>query len=261
MQIIDSIGHKTSLCNIPQRIISLVPSQTELLFHLGLNERVIGITKFCIHPVSWQKSKTIVGGTKNIDIEKIISLSPDLIIANKEENSFEDIQKLQMRFPVYVSDITTIEEATQMIFSVGKITGFNQQAIEIIDKINRQFTSLNTLINKPSVAYLIWKNPYMAAANHTFIHSILSLFGFDNVFSDCHRYPQITIEMLKDQKPQFVLLSSEPYPFKEKHKVELQEALSDSKIILVNGEMFSWYGSRLINTPKYLNELKREIQG
>lgn len=260
MEFTDQTGYKINIGQFPQRIISLVPSQTELLFHLGLNERVIGITKFCIHPESWQKSKTIVGGTKNVDIEKIISLSPDFIIANKEENSFEDIKQLQMRFPVYVSDITTIEEATQMIFSVGKITGANQQAIDIIEKISHRFASLNTLINKPSVAYLIWKNPYMAAANHTFIHSILRLFGFDNVFSDLHRYPCITIEMLKDHKPQFVLLSSEPYPFREKHKAELQAALPDSKIMLVNGEMFSWYGSRLINTPKYLNELKREIQ-
>lgn len=207
------------------------------------------------------KSKTIVGGTKNIDIDKIISLSPDLVIANKEENSLEDIQKLQMLFPVYVSDITTIEDATQMIFSVGKITGSSQHAINIIDKINYQFAILEPLKYKCSAAYLIWKNPYMVAANHTFIHSILSLFGFDNVFSDLHRYPQITIDILKDQKPQFVLLSSEPYPFKEKHKIELQEALPHAKIILVNGEMFSWYGSRLIKTPKYLNKLKREIQG
>lgn len=255
----------------PQRIVSLVPSQTELLFDLGLDEEVIGITKFCIHPNEWFTTKTRIGGTKTVDVEKVKSLNPDLIIANKEENVKEQIEELAKIAPVYVSDINDLESALEMITDVGKLVGKEDEALEIVNKIKTRF---NQLTNKPingltgqqfnlstkqpkKTAYLIWKDPYMAAGGDTFINDMLERCGFNNVFKTANRYPEVSIEQL--QSCEMVLLSSEPYPFKQKHIIELQQQLPSTKILLADGEMFSWYGSRLIKTAPYLNHLRQQI--
>jgi ABC-type Fe3+-hydroxamate transport system substrate-binding protein len=247
----------------PQRIVSLVPSQTELLFDLGLGEEVIGITKFCIHPNKWFTTKTRIGGTKTVDVEKVRSLNPDLIIANKEENVKEQIEALSQFAPVYVSDINDLESAVEMIKDVGNLVGKEDESLEIINQIKTGFTQLtnkpiNGLTDQPiKTAYLIWKEPYMAAGGDTFINDMLERCGFDNVFKTTNRYPEVSIEQLKGCE--LILLSSEPYPFKQNHIEELQQRLPSTKIWLVDGEMFSWYGSRLIKTAPYLNHLCKQI--
>jgi len=259
MQFNDQVGNNLFLKKYPEKIVSLVPSQTELLYDLGLRERVVGITKFCIYPNNWKKEKEIIGGTKNINIQKIINLNPDLIIANKEENLLEDIIKLQAHFPVFVSDINTINDAIDMIFSIGSITNSKKNAKIVANKINTEFAKIIPFNPPLKVAYFIWRKPYMVSANNTFINTILSLFGLQNVCSDLLRYPEITTEMLVERKPQLIFLSSEPYPFKELHKNELKKTFPEIPILLVDGEMFSWYGSHLIHTPAYLNTLKERI--
>jgi ABC-type Fe3+-hydroxamate transport system substrate-binding protein len=259
MQVKDQIGNNIYLKKYPGKIVSLVPSKTELLYDLGLSQRVIGITKFCIYPKNWKKEKTIVGGTKNIDVEKIISLKPDLIIANKEENLAEEIFKLQTHFPVFVSDISDLKDSIEMINLIGKITNAKEKAKAITNKIYTEFSKVIPFNPPQKVAYFIWRSPYMVAANNTFINSILSILGFQNIFSDLLRYPEVTIEMLKERKPQLIFLSSEPYPFKELHKAEFEKYFPKIPVLMVDGEMFSWYGSRLIYTPAYLNTLKARI--
>ena len=238
-----------------ERIISLVPSQTELLHDLGLDEEVIGITKFCVHPKIWFTNKQRIGGTKDIHIEEIISLNPDLIIANKEENIKEQIEKLAAHCDVWVTDVNILEDALQMILDVGGLTGKLKIAIKIKNEIGLSFGELNHLVNKKmfgSAAYLIWRKPYMAAANNTFINDIMIKSGLKNIFENQSRYPTTTIEELINLKPTYILLSSEPYPFGEKHKKEFEKLAPGIKVILVDGEMFSWYGSRLLKTPSYL---------
>ena len=246
-----------------ERIISLVPSQTELLYDLGLNEEVIGITKFCVHPEVWFKNKQRIGGTKDIHLEEIISLKPDLIIANKEENLKEQIEKLAAHCDVWVTDVNTLEDALQMILEVGNLTGKLQTAIKIKNKIELSFGELNQVVNKKvfgSAAYLIWQKPYMIAANNTFIYDLMIKSGLNNIFENQSRYPETTIEELINLKPTYILLSSEPYPFGEKHKKEFEKLAPGIKVILVDGEMFSWYGSRLLKTPSYLiNKLLPEL--
>ena len=126
----------------PQKIISLVPSITELLFDLGLDNEVTGITKFCTNPPDWHNTKTIIGGTKNIHSDKIISLEPDLIIANKEENIKEQVMTLAERFPVWLTDVNTIEDNYQMILDIGQITGRQEKPLEIANKIKASFSKL-----------------------------------------------------------------------------------------------------------------------
>lgn len=269
--IVDQLNRTVELASVPQKIISVVPSQTELLFDLGLNEEVIGITKFCVHPQQWFRSKTRIGGTKNLHLKKIKELRPDFIIANKEENVKEQIETLAKDFPVWISDVNNLQDAVQMMAAVGEITGRQKEAEILITQIKTNFASLtNNQIPKESLhlkplqtqnpklktAYLIWKDPYMTVGGDTFINHMLNYAGFENIFAQLSRYPQITIEQLRAANCHLLLLSSEPYPFRQKHIDELQDQLPDTKIILADGEMFSWYGSRLLKAPAYLQELQ-----
>lgn len=242
------------IASFPQRIISLVPSQTELLFDLGLAGRVVGITKFCIHPAPFCKHTPKVGGTKHFHFDTIDRLQPDLIIGNKEENYKEGIERLQQKYPVWMSDIYTLEDALHMILEVGHLTGTPAKASEIAEHIKNGFTELQALSGK-KVAYLIWRNPYMVAGSHTFIHDMLSRCGFENVFAGNARYPEITPEQLSAAKPDYIFLSSEPFPFSEKHLTEFRQICPEATIKIVDGEMFSWYGSRLLLSVPYFRQL------
>jgi len=256
---IDQLNRTIELKKTPERIISVVPSQTELLYDLGLEKEVVGITKFCVHPQIWFKTKQRVGGTKTLNIQKIKSLQPDLIIANKEENIKEQIEELAKDFPVWISDVTTLENAYSMMNAIGKLTGREEKAETIVTRIKTNFSQLQTSNHKPQTAYLIWKEPYMTVGRDTFIHAILSQAGFDNIFQNKTRYPEVTVEDLLIAGCQLLLLSSEPYPFKQKHIDELQQQLPQTKIILADGEMFSWYGSRLLQAPAYFKTLQSEL--
>jgi ABC-type Fe3+-hydroxamate transport system substrate-binding protein len=239
---------------IPKRIVSVVPSQTELLFDLGLEHEVLGITKFCIHPKDICKTKAIVGGTKNLNIEKIISLQPDLIIANKEENVKEQIELLSEKIPVWLTDVNDYHEALQMIADLGKITHTSEKANSIKQSID-ELLSAPIFNKKRKAVYLIWKSPFMTIGGDTFIDSMMHKAGFENTFHHLTRYPEIEIENIAKSDCEFVLLSSEPYPFAQKHVDEMQALLPNKKIIIVDGEMFSWYGSRMLKSAAYFKEL------
>ena len=254
----DQLFNKISLAEVPQRIISLVPSQTELLFDLGLGNRIIGVTKFCIHPKEKVAGITKIGGTKNFDLNIIRKLSPDLIIGNKEENYIAGIQALQSQFPVWVSDITTLKDALNMIASIGIITDTTAAANNLVYAINQEFNSLGKYSNL-TAAYFIWRKPYMVTGSETFIHEIMEAAGFENVFAGIKRYPEVTAADLIKANPNLILLSSEPYLFQEKHIREMQDICPDAIIKIVDGELFSWYGSRLKYTPAYLRSLRQAI--
>lgn len=256
----DQLNRKIELTTPPQRIVSLVPSQTELLYDLGLRDEVVGITKFCIHPDEWFRTKTRVGGTKKIDFDTIKNLAPDLIIGNKEENEQQQIEQLIPHYPVWMSDIHTLKEALDMITRIGALVGKQQQAVNLKLQIEAAFRNLQLVVSNrtnkpPSVAYLIWKHPYMAAGKNTFINDMLQHCGFQNVFGNSStRYPEIEPEDLTETQPDIILLSSEPYPFKQKHIEEFQQLCPQAKVIIADGEMFSWYGSRLLYAPAYFEK-------
>lgn len=254
----------------PKRIISLVPSMTEVLYDLGLDEEVIGITKFCTRPPEWFRSKTRIGGTKGIHADIIRELKPDLIIANKEENVKEQVEALMDLAPVYVSDISDLSDALDMIRQVGQLTGRQTKAAALIATIGKGFEQLaNTLAETHQAgqplapipcAYFIWRDPWMVAGGDTFINDMLERAGFINVFGERLRYPTVDRETLVASGCGQVFLSSEPYPFREKHMAGIREILPQANISLVDGEMFSWYGSRLQYAPTYFQSLKRELK-
>ncbi len=262
----DQTERAVSLHKTPRRIISLVPSQTELLFDLGLDKEVVGITKFCVHPYEWFSSKTKVGGTRQLKIDIIHRLQPDLVIANKEENVKEQIEELEKHYPVWVSDINNLDDAFEMIEQVGLIINKEQEAMEMVLGIKENFARLTTHSPRLTTAYFIWQNPYMAAGGNTFIHSMMTAAGFENMYANKKRYPEISIAELLTTNCQLLLLSSEPYPFKQEHVEEIKAVLSKAeggimaKVLLVDGEMFSWYGSRLLQAPAYFKELYNQLK-
>lgn len=241
----------------PRRIVSLVPSQTELLYDLGVGNRLNGLTKFCVHPNQLKEEKVIIGGTKDFKIERIKELQPDLIIGNKEENDEERIASLEKEFSVWMSDIETLADALNMIEQVGEMVDRRSRASELVKSIVRDLEALDPKPLKRSI-YLIWHDPIMAVGKSTFINDMLKYAGFQNLVTE-GRYPALSIEELKSLQPDYILLSSEPFPFKKKHEAFYQDAFPNAEVILVNGEMFSWYGSRLLKSASYFDQLQKSI--
>jgi len=257
----DQLGREIKISFPPRRIVSLVPSQTELLFYLGLDEEIAGITKFCIHPAEKVKSKLKVGGTKQLHLEMIREIEPDLIIGNKEENKEEQVKELMSEFPAWMSDIKTLKDAYDMIQQMGELVNRSDEAKKLVHKIQLQFEALKNKLQTTKdkiplrTIYLIWRNPYMTVGGDTFINSMLELAEIDNCFKNQLRYPEISEDDIKKANPDVMLLSSEPYPFKEKHVEELKRICPQAKIKLVDGELFSWYGSRLLKSADYFEKL------
>lgn len=257
----DQLHRKIELNRYPARIVSIVPSQTEFLFDLGLGEQLVGITKFCIHPPILLQSKQHIGGTKNINLNKIRSLAPDLIIGNKEENDQKQVELMMQEFPVWMSDIKNLSNALDMMSTLGAITDKTSESTAIVRRIREAFEEMKAsvgLLKNPtrSAAYIIWKDPWMSINKDTFIHDLMERIGLVNVFANHPvRYPEFNMDALKQLNPSLLLLSSEPYPFKLKHLKELEGQFPESEIQLVDGEIFSWYGSRLLQAVPYLQSL------
>ena len=256
----DQTGREVTFRFPPERIISLVPSQTELLYDLGLDVEVVGQTLFCIHPKTQWKKKVRIGGTKKLNIAKIRSLKPHLIIANKEENDKKQIEELAGEFPVWISDIKNLQQALSMIRSVGDMTGKEDEAAALIDRITRAFHMIVPASKPYRTLYLVWRKPYMAAGQDTFINSMLQYSGCANVCREGSRYPELDAASIRGLNPQLILLSSEPYPFTLKHVQELLQICPTANVMLVDGEMFSWYGSRLLKGAAYIQELQKSFQ-
>ncbi|WMJ75199.1 helical backbone metal receptor [Cytophagaceae bacterium ABcell3] len=254
----DQMGYKVSIDFPPKKIVSLVPSHTELLFHLGLQDRICGVTKFCTHPKELMKGVPKVGGTKDFKVDHIIKLQPDLVIANKEENEKTGILALKEKLPVWMSDIHDVEEALDMIEKVATVTATPDEGNKLIKEIS---SGLEVPITPQplSVLYFIWQKPYMVAAGNTYIDAVLEKTGFVNVAKHLKRYPVLSDEEIRQLNPDLIFLSSEPYPFKEKHKAAFQELAPSSKVVCVDGEIFSWYGARMRYIKGYVSELVESL--
>ena len=255
---LDQLQRSVDLKQKPKRIVSLVPSQTELLVYLGLEASLVGITKFCVHPNHILKSKTIVGGTKQIHVDKIKTLQPDIILCNKEENTPEIIESLKNVAPIHISDVNNLEDCFELINMYGEIFEVEDRALDLIENTKKERLDFRAKIQnreKRKVAYFIWKKPWMVVASETFIDCMINDAGFENVFKDQKRYPEIKLDNPKLKEAEVILLSSEPYPFKENHIKELKSILPQKEVVIVDGELFSWYGSRLLESYKYFSRL------
>lgn len=255
-EIIDHLGRKVQIKENPQRIISLVPAITETLFELGLGDKIIGRTRFCKFPVDKVKSAVNIGGTKEIKLDRIHELKPDLIIAEKEENTKEIVELLEQYYPVFVFEIQHIEDVYRMIQDAGKITAHQVEANTMEASIRTAFETLPKAQNK-RIAYVIWQKPYMVVGKETYIQTLLNEMGFINPFVTKEgRYPVVTEGDLLEANLDEIFLATEPFPFREKHLAEFQEMLPQVKPRIVDGEMF-WYGAKMVEAAAYF---KKEFQ-
>lgn len=253
----DNLGRKVEISFPPKVIISTVPSQTELLADLGLDNEVVGITRFCTTPKDWKKKKIIIGGTKRLDFSKISTLNPDLVIGNKEENIKPQVEEIAKDFPFWISDIASFEDNKKLIRDVGSLCARNTEAEIICKRISDVCGNVNKARkSKRRIAYFIWRNPLMVAGNNTYINSVLNKLGFINVFENLEeRYPTITFADIEKFNVEEIFLSSIPFPFNSIHFQELEMHFPNVKIRFVDGEVFSYFGSRIAKSEKYLLSL------
>lgn len=261
MKFTDQIGRSLSLPHPPQRIVSLCPSLTETLYDLGLDSQVVGRTRFCLHPKEKVKSAIRVGGTKEIKYDRLHTLEPDLIIAEKEENTPEMVAELSRNYPVWVGNVQDIAGALDMIQRLGALTRQNSQANDLRNAIDLAWSSLPSLAGPLRTLYVIWQDPIMGVGRPTYIDAVLRRIGLQNVLEkhDSSRYPSLTGNELAQLDPELILLSSEPYPFKEQHIAAFNRYCPNARVLLVDGEMFSWYGSRMLPAASYLRTLLQAL--
>ena len=260
----DQIGREIQLKSVPKRIISLVPSQTELLCDLALENELVGITKFCVHPYHLKSTKTIVGGTKKVNFEKIKALNPDFILCNKEENSYDFLPELEKMAPTYFSDVNTIQDSIDLILRLGSIFNRRTESDNLAHKIEFKLNDFKQFIlDKPirKVAYFIWTNPWMVAANDTYINELLKLNKFHNIYNHMSRYPKIELNKIRHEgDPDVIILSSEPFPFKDEHAMKIGTFTNRSITVFGDGEMFSWPGSRILLAFDYFKKLHEKLE-
>ena len=244
----------------PRRIVSLVPSLTELLAALALDAETVGLTRFCVHPPDWKARKTIVGGTKNVDVERVRALAPDLVIANREENVREQVEAIAAFAPVALTDVDSVETALSAVRAVGQATGREAASDALADRIASGFDALPAFASLRAL-YLIWRDPWMTVGRDTYIHSVMARAGLVNAFGARTRYPAVAPSEIAAAQPDVLLLSSEPYPFAEKHLAEAQALAPAARVALVDGEVFSWYGPRMLAAPAALAALRARLDG
>ena len=249
----------------PARLVSLVPSTTELLCDLGLADALVGITAYCREPADLLRGKPRIGGEKNPDLERIRALAPDLVIANVEENVRAHVETLrEWGIPVLVTYPRTVVGAIAMIRELGEVTGTTAHAEALADELESRLERARRMMvgHAPvRVFYAIWRNPYMTINADTYINDVLAVCGATNVFADAgERYPAVTLEEVAARRPEVVLLPDEPFRFRRVHVKDFAPyaevpAVRDGRIHLVDGKPFSWHGPRLAGALGTLPEL------
>jgi ABC-type Fe3+-hydroxamate transport system substrate-binding protein len=259
---VDASGVAVELRRLPRRIVSLVPSTTEILCALGLGEALVGVTVYCVEPRDVVRGKTRIGGEKNPDLEKIRALEPDLVIANIEENVRDDIDRLRAwSIPVWVTYPRTVAEGIQLIGELGELTGSSARAAELLRDIEPLHERVRmATARRPPVAvfYPIWRGPYMTINGDTYIHDMLKVCGARNIFADRpERYPTVTLDEVAARRPDVILLPDEPFRFRRAHLADFAKytdvpAVRDGRIHLVDGKPFSWHGPRIAEALRRL---------
>lgn len=244
----------------PARLVSLVPSTTETVFALGAGDRLVGVTRFCVHPREARQRAVVVGGTKNPNLERIFELRPDVVLANQEENRKEDIEKLRSRLEVHLAFPRTVDEARSDILGLGDVLEVEERAAALASEIDGARLALHQVAKRFRYLYFIWRRPFMVAGPDTFIDGLLTEAGGRNCAPrDRGRYPQLGIDEIERTDADVLLLSSEPFPFREAHRLELASRVSGDRVLLVDGELLSWHGVRMIEGLRYLGELARRF--
>jgi ABC-type Fe3+-hydroxamate transport system substrate-binding protein len=266
-EVIDIRGVSFRSIQKPYRVVCLVPSWTETLFYLGLTaQEIVGRTDYCIYPRARVGAIEKLGGPRNPDLQRMFELQPDLIIMDREENRKEDVEWIDMHWAghrVFVTGPTTVAEALYHVGQLGSLLTAQNRACQLVETV-RSWVDRVVREDRGNVAYLVWQDPFIAATRETYVGDVLDVLGFKNIFDrstlvdlnheGSMRYPAIPVELLCRLKPDAIFLSTEPFPFRGRDLERLRFRLREHDkryaagvdIRIVNGEYFSWYGSRMI---------------
>jgi ABC-type hemin transport system substrate-binding protein len=245
----------------PERIVSLVPSLTEALFVFGAGERVVGRTRYCLWPPRVVGRVPTVGGTKKVDVARLLELEPDLVVAVKEENSRENVEKIQdAGVPVFVGAPESVEGALWLLRELARVVEAPraETALGPVERVYRRLWE-GGRAGARRVFVPIWKNPYMSVGSDTYAHDVLVTCGGENVCGGSTRYPVFALEEVEATQPEVVLLPDEPYPFcaedvEEFYALDIPAARSN-RIHLVDGKLLTWYGPRMASSLSQLAAL------
>ena len=265
MTLVDASGAPLARAAPPQRIVSLIPSTTELLCDLGLADRLVGVTAYCVEPRAVVRTKARIGGEKDPDLAAIRALAPDLVIANVEENVREHIDALRAwGIHVWVTYPRTVGESLRMIRELGEVTGTASRAAAMVAELEGDLAG-TCVPSAPPVRtfYAIWRNPYMTVSGDTYISDLLAVCGAANVFASAAlRYPAVTMDEIAARRPEVILLPDEPFRFRRAHLRDFEPysevpAVRDGRIHLVDGKPFAWHGRRLADALRVMAALLR----
>ncbi len=256
---VDAVGKSHPVAGADARIISLVPSITELLFALGLKNNVVGRTGFCVHPKQALRTVPKLGGTKDVDIDALFALEPTHVIVNIDENERPLYETLLGKVPhVVVTHPNAPEDNLELYRLLGGIFAREAEATRLcaeFDEALRALKATSDTCARQRVLYLIWREPWMTVSEDTYIAKTLRLVGWECVVTGVPaRYPEISEPDIVAARPDLVLLSTEPYPFRAKHAAELERLCPNARVSLIDGEMISWYGNRAIKGLAYLRD-------
>ncbi len=267
MRYVDALGRTLEVKSPPQRIVSLVPSLTEALFVLGVGEAVVGVSDFCVEPREAAAGKTRVGGTKAVNVARVLSLRPDLVVASAEENSRDDIRGMvQAGLPVFVTLPTTVAGAIDLLEQLAGMTGAAEAGARMVAEAREALAEVersNEGRQPVRTFCLVWRNPWMTIGPGTYMHDFITVCGGDNVFGLRHeRYPRVQLSEMAERDPEVVLLPDEPYRFEPKHVSEISafrevSAVRDGRIYLLEGKHLCWYGPRIAGSLRYVSGLIR----
>ncbi|HYE91646.1 MAG TPA: cobalamin-binding protein [Terriglobales bacterium] len=248
-----------------RRIVSLIPSTTEILCEFGLADALVGVTAYCREPAAITRTKTRVGGEKDPDLDRIRALAPDLVIANVEENVAAHVETLRAwGVPVWVTYPRTVDEALVMIRELGEVTGAREPAARLLGELAPLLARVRaTVASRPAVPvfYPIWRTPWMTIGPDTYVHDVLRVCGAANVFGDATaRYPEVTLDEVAARRPAVILLPDEPFRFRAVHRRDFEPyrdvpAVRDGRMPLVDGKPFTWHGPRLMEALRTLPAL------
>ena len=239
----------------PRRIVSLVPSLTEALFALGLGDRVVGVTEWCVHPAEGVAPLTKIGGTKNPDIDAVLALRPELVIANREENRRSDVERLEAAgIRVWVTNPRTVRDGVALLGALADLGAPEERRRAVVDSSMHALARAEQERFEQRVRFVcpIWRDPWMVVGDSTYAHDLITLCGGENLFAGVseRRYPRVTLAEIEAASPELILLPDEPYAFGQRDAQELGAfdvpAAHTGRIHLIDGTLVSWYGPRIL---------------
>jgi ABC-type Fe3+-hydroxamate transport system substrate-binding protein len=262
---LDASGVDVTLAAPPLRIVSLIPSVTEILFALGLGDAVAACTIFCTEPAAGVASKVRIGGEKNPKLDLILELGADLVVANVEENVREHVESLRAwGIPVYVTYPRTVADGVRLIEELGDLTGRGEVGRAIARDLGERLARQEARrAGRPAARVFcpVWRRPYMSINGDTYVHDMLAVCGGENVCAGAAaRYPEIALDQVAVARPDVILLPDEPYRFRPPHAADFaaypdMPAVRHGRVHFVDGKLLSWYGPRIAQSLEVLPAL------